>query len=160
MPGEGSTFTLYFPAAQAHAALPETHKARPPTFEGRARRVLYIDDDESLTFLVKRLLERRGYAITGFERPQEALAALRADPMDFDLVLTDYNMPSMTGLDVARAVRQIRPDLPIAIASGFITDEMRAQALAIGVGDLIFKPNAVEEYCEVVNRLALDLGSR
>ncbi len=157
-PGQGSTFTLYFPDALALAASLEPASAPAAATDGRARRVLYIDDDEALIFLVQRLLERRGYVFTGFSQPQQGLAALRADPLAWDLVLTDYNMPGMTGLDVARAVRQVRPDLPVAVASGFITDEMRAQAASLGVRDLIFKPNAVEEYCDAVDRLALERG--
>jgi CheY-like chemotaxis protein len=62
-------------------------------------------------------------------------------------------MPGMSGLDVAREIRLIRPDLPVAIASGFITDELRESAAAMGIHDLIFKPNAVEEFCDVVLRL-------
>jgi CheY-like chemotaxis protein len=119
----------------------------------RGCRVLYIDDEESLTLLVKRLLERRGHSVTCFVDPHEALATLRADSKAFDLVVTDYNMPAMNGIDFAIAARQIRLELPIAIASGFITDDIKARASAIGIRDLIFKPNAVEEYCETVDRL-------
>jgi CheY-like chemotaxis protein len=156
-PGRGSIFHLYFPGtAQAEPAGGPADAAL-PAGQGRSRRVMYIDDDEALAFLVSRLLERRGYAVSVFTNPAKALAALREAPSAFDLLVSDYNMPGLTGLDVARTARQIRADLPVAIASGFITDEMRAQAAALGIRDLIFKPNAVEEYCEVVDRLALDL---
>ena len=115
--------------------------------------ILYLDDDESLVFLVKRLLERRGYRVSGHTDQREALNALRADAAGFDLVVTDYNMPGMSGLDVAREVRAIREDLPVAVASGFIDEALRAQAGGAGVRELIFKANAVEDLCEAIARL-------
>ena len=117
--------------------------------------MLYVDDDESLLFLTQRMLERRGYRVTAHAAPDAALAAVRADPHGFDLVVTDFNMPGKSGLDVARAVRAIRPDLPVAIISGYITDQLRAEAEGGGVRALIFKPNAVEELCDAVQRLIL-----
>jgi signal transduction histidine kinase/ActR/RegA family two-component response regulator len=154
-PGKGSSFVLYFPTAQATAPPQATAASDSPKSNAKVRgcRVLYLDDEESLTLLVKRLLGRRGHSVTCFVDPREALATLRADSKAFDLVVTDYNMPAMNGIDFAIAARQIRPELPIAIASGFITDDIKARASAIGIRDLIFKPNAVEEYCETVDRL-------
>lgn len=64
--------------------------------------------------MVSRLLERSGYRVSGYIDQRVALAALRADPASFDLVVTDYNMPVMSGLDVAREVKSIRADLPIS----------------------------------------------
>jgi CheY-like chemotaxis protein len=153
--GKGSSFALYFPAAKATAPTLETESPDSPKSNPKAvgSRVLYIDDEESLTLLVKRLLGRLGHSVTCFVDAREALAALNTDSKAFDLVVTDYNMPAMNGIDVAIAVRKIRPGLPVAIASGFITDDLKAQASAIGITDLIFKPNAVEEYCEIVARL-------
>lgn len=87
--------------------------------------------------------------MSGFVNQEQVLAALRADPNGFNLVSTDYNMPGPPGLDVARAVRDIRPDLPAVIAPGYITDELRAQTPAAGVRDLIFKANSVE-FCEAI----------
>jgi len=104
-------------------------------------------------FLVRRLLERRGYKVTGISDQQQAIDAVRAAPGSFDLLMTDYNMPGMSGVDVARAVLAIRPDLPVAVASGYISDELQAQAEAAGVTEVVFKTDAVEAFCEVVARL-------
>ena len=131
-----------------------------PSRAAGGHHILYLDDDESLVFLVTRLLERRGFRISGFIDQQKALDALSADPTGFDLVVTDYNMPRMSGLDVARAVRSIRPDLAVAVASGFIDETLRAQAEGAGVRELIFKANAVEELCEAFARLAQTVGEK
>jgi two-component system, cell cycle sensor histidine kinase and response regulator CckA len=105
-------------------------------------------------FLVRRLLERRGYKVSAFTDQNEAIDAVRNDPKGFDLLLTDYNMPGMSGLDVAKAVLALKPDLPVAVASGYITDELQAEAMAAGVREVVFKTDAVETFCDVVARLA------
>jgi two-component system, cell cycle sensor histidine kinase and response regulator CckA len=74
--------------------------------------------------------------------------------------VTDYNMPGMSGLDVAGAVRMIRPDLPVAIASGFIDETLQTQAEGAGVRELIFKANAVEDLCEAFARLAQSVQAK
>lgn len=156
-PGRGTIFSIYLPVA-AGAPAPAGDAAPPqPDAEAPASglHLLYIDDDESLVFLVKRLLERRGYRISGFTDQRLALEALRADPAAFDLVLTDYNMPGMSGLDVAREVRALRADLPVAIASGFIDETLREQAGGAGVRELIFKATEVAEFCAAVQRVTL-----
>jgi two-component system, cell cycle sensor histidine kinase and response regulator CckA len=158
-PGKGSCFTIYLPAADQASAAAATQAGELPGVivapaRGQNRRILYLDDDESLVFLVTRLLERRGYRISAYTDQRKALDALRTDPAAFDLVVTDYNMPGMSGLDVAREVRAIRADLPVAITSGFIDESLRTQADAAGVCELIFKANAVEELCEAFERLA------
>ena len=119
-----------------------------------SKSILYVDDEVSLLFMVKRLLERRGHRVTTVDDGESAVRAITANPTAFDLLLVDYNMPGMTGIEVATRVRSIAPDLPIAIASGFITDELLEQAHRLGVHEVIFKPNAVKEYTEVVERFA------
>jgi CheY-like chemotaxis protein len=152
-PGLGSTIELFFPLQARPAGTVQPEPLVLATGQGAGQRVLYIDDEESLVFLVSRMLQRRGFEVSGHTDQQEGLAALRSDPHRIDLAVVDYNMPGMSGLDVAREIRAIRPALPVAIASGFITDELREAAAAMGIHDLIFKPNAVEEFCEVVLRL-------
>ncbi len=153
-PGEGASFCIYFPAVAAPA--PAVPAPAPATAleRGGGKHILCVDDDESIVFLMVRLLEGQGYRVSGYTDAHEALAAVRAEPGKFDLAVTDYNMPGMSGLDVARALREIRADLPVAIASGYITEELRAQAPVAGVIELMYKPNSVDELCEVVARLA------
>ena len=162
-PGLGTRFELYFPQAgpASTTAVPDepgTAAALPSHAMTAGRRIMYIDDEEALVVLMKRLLERRGYVVSGFQYPAAALQALRTDPQGFDLVVTDYNMPGMSGLDVARAVHEIRADLPVALSSGYISQELQDSAPAHGVSALIFKAHAVEDYCAMIARLLQPSG--
>ena len=172
-PGHGSKFTLYFPVApggadaliaNAHTATPTSQSlvnaaVAPPAAAGpgdappKKPHVMYVDDDQALVFLVQRLLRRRGYEVSGFTDPHEARAALNAAPQRYDLLVTDYNMPGFCGVDLVREARMIRPDLPVALASGYVTAEIEQAALAEGARALIHKPNDVEELCATVQRL-------
>jgi two-component system, cell cycle sensor histidine kinase and response regulator CckA len=147
-PGQGTVFTLYLPAARDPSAQP---LAQEPALQrvagspaGGNERVLYIDDEESLATLAKRLLESHGYRVTSCSDPLQALELLRADPQAFDVVITDYNMPGMSGLDVARKVREIRSDLPVAIASGFADETLQMQYAEAGVQEIVSKLGAME----------------
>ena len=154
-PGQGSRFTLYFPvpAAPAHnLTLAAPAPATPVPAHARGH-VMYVDDDQALLFLVKRVLTRQGLKVTTFDDPQLALAALRDDAHDFDLLVTDYNMPGFSGVDLLRQVHHLRPELPVALASGHVTPEIEHNARAAGARALIHKPNDVDELCATVHQL-------
>lgn len=152
-PGKGSVFTLYFPATQGDAAATSPEVPNVPQVQGKGRHVMYVDDDQALVFLISRVLTRKGFAVTVFTDPHEAQAALQADPQAFDLLVTDYNMPGYSGVDLLRQAKQIRPDLPVALASGYVTPELEQSAIREGANALIYKPNDVNEFCETVQRL-------
>ena len=157
-PGRGSVFHLYFPAAEGAPAVPATPLPSAPRASS-GQRILFLDDEKALVLIAKAMLERLGYQVHGYTVAEQALAAFKADPAAFDLLVTDFNMPGASGLDVAREIRRLRPDLPIALASGFVTDELRAQALALGIRELIYKPQTIEELAAAVAR-ALTEGAR
>src|SRR5690606_10560168 len=107
--------------------------------EAAPKHVMYVDDDQALVSLVKRLLKRRGYIVSGFLDPREATEALRQNACDYDLLVTDYNMPGYCGVDLVKDCKRIRPDLPVALASGYVTAEIEKQALDAGAIALIYK---------------------
>lgn len=152
-PGNGTVFTLYFPAAEAVAAPVVLAAPKPKAVNGMGKHVMYVDDDEALVFLVDRALKRRGFVVSTFTDPRLAAETLRAHPMDFDLLVTDYNMPGYCGVDLLREARLIRPGLPVALASGYVTPEIEQSAFAEGARALIHKPNDVDEMCEILQKL-------
>ncbi len=115
--------------------------------------ILLIDDDAPVLRSIKFLLERCGYVISDYTDQEKALTALRLDESRFDLVLIDYKMPGMSGIEVARAVRMIRKGLPIAITSGYIDEELRSLADEVGVQELIPKPCSGDDLIAIVGRL-------
>ena len=98
-------------------------------------------------------------ATCGVISPLKALNYL-IESFDSDIVVTDYNMPGMSGLDVAREVRTIRADLPVAVASGFIDEALRAQAEGAGVRELVFKASALEDLCDAFARMAQAVATK
>jgi CheY-like chemotaxis protein len=106
-----------------------------------------------MVLMVERLLQRAGYQSHVCLSAQEAVEAVRMHPDAFDLVVTDYNMPGLSGLQVARALAQLRPSLPVVVSSGYIGDELRAEARQLGVKALLEKQNTFEELCPLVAKL-------
>ena len=161
--GLGSTFHLYFPLVEGPQAAAHPHGAEPPAAAmataaagaeatgGHGEHVLYVDDDETMLLMVQRLLERGGYRVSSFQSAKAALAAVRSRPNDFDFVVTDFNMPELSGLEVARALQRIQPRLPVVLSSGYITEELRAQAQLAGVRSLLEKQNTFQELCGMVD---------
>ena len=105
--------------------------------------------------LAKRFLERLGYRVTGYTQPAEAVAAFSTNPQDFDLVITDFNMPGLSGMEVARQLMSIRPDVPVVMLSGFLREAEINTARAMGIREVLLKPNTVEELISVLGPLLL-----
>lgn len=153
-PGRGSTFRLYFPAVDAPPALakPASQSVEQQS-RGEGRRVMYIDDEEALVFLMSRVLQSAGYHVTGFSNPEQALQVLHERAKDFDVVVTDLSMPGMSGFHLARAIKELRADLPVVVTSGYVRPEDRETAREIGVYELVLKPDTVEELGQVLQRV-------
>lgn len=133
--------TVYLPAAQGKVK----GVSAPPSVQGRGERVLYVDDEEALVFLMDRALTKMGYTVTGFCDPAAALGAFRAAPRDYDVVVTDVSMPGMSGPDLAEQLLRIRADVPIIMTSGYLRPEDLQAAERLGIRQVVYKANTIEE---------------
>jgi signal transduction histidine kinase len=153
-PGRGSTFDVYLPLLDAPVDnVPVSPVTPKGSVAGHGQHVLYVDDDEVMLVMVQRLLQRLGYRVSGFADPQAALTTVREQPRAFDLVVTDFNMPGMSGLQLAAALAALRPDLPIILSSGYVTEDIRTHAMRLGVRDVLHKENTLEELGKLVARV-------
>jgi PAS domain S-box-containing protein len=148
--GAGSTFRIYLPRVKG-ASPAERSMPLAAAHHGRGERVLYVDDDEVMVVMVERLLQRLGYDPVCHNDPAAAIAAVRAHPDDFDVAVTDLNMPGLSGLDVARELSRLRSDLPVIISSGNLPEQLQADARHAGVRALLHKQYTLEELGAVIH---------
>ena len=102
--------------------------------------MLLVDDERPLVLLGEEMLAALGYEPVGFESGRKALAALRAAPGRFDLVLADEVLADMTGTELARAMHALRPELPILLMTGHGAAVQAPRLRAVGVREVLRKP--------------------
>lgn len=146
--GVGSTFDLFLPLSEEMAQAATTVAAIEPA-RGGGERIMYVDDDEVMAVMVHGLLERLGYHTTCFLDARQAIVEVVAGTA-FDLVVTDFNMPDVSGLDLARELRRLRPELPVIISSGYVSEDLRASAAEAGVRVVMHKERTLEDLGVVV----------
>ncbi|MBS0449518.1 MAG: PAS domain S-box protein [Proteobacteria bacterium] len=151
--GQGSRFHLYIPRIAARDPAIATAGDAAETLAAAGERIVYIDDDELMVLMVERLLGRLGFAPTCYQDAQAAVTAIRAAPQGVDLVVTDFNMPDCTGIEVAGELQTIRPDLPVIVSSGYLSEELRESARRAGVRALLAKENSFEELGGLILRV-------
>ncbi len=152
-PGVGTEVHVYLPVIEKRAA---REAARPAeAVRGGTERILLVDDEEAIVRMEHQMLARLGYQVTVRTASVEALEAFRANPDGYDLLLTDMTMPNLTGIQLATAVRSLRPELPVIICTGFSEQLDEARCAAMGITAVLMKPVANRAVAEAV-RKALD----
>ena len=148
--GMGTTFTIWLPArGQIARALAEPAPELP---RGNGETVMIVDDEGALVALAEETLAELGYEPVGFDSSLAALLAFRAEPKRFDLVLTDETMPDLTGTELARELRQLRPEVSIILMSGYTGTQLSERAQSAGVIDVLRKPLVRRDIAEPVAR--------
>lgn len=149
--GVGTKFDVYLPSSLGKTEATSTELAESHDVPC----VLYVEDEEQLAKLGKRILERLPLTVVSLTSSLLALEAFRADPSRFALVITDNTMPHMTGLELIAKILEIRPDTPILMVSG-IGDTMSTEELRErGVRRLLPKPFLASELRDAVIDLVI-----
>ncbi len=147
-PGKGTTFNVFLPVIK-HEAKTEIDSSLGEIPMGNEH-ILFIDDEDPLVEIGKKILERLGYKVTTRTNSIEALELFRSQPEKFDLVITDMTMPNMTGDKLSVELIKIRPDIPIILCTGFselITEE---KTKSIGIKGFIMKPVVMRKIAQTI----------
>jgi CheY-like chemotaxis protein len=113
---------------------------------------MIVDDEHALVALAEETLAELGYEPVGFVSSLAALQAFRAEPKRFDLVLTDETMPDLTGTELAREIRHLRPEISIILMSGYGGKQLSERAQAAGVIAVLRKPLIRRDLAEPIAR--------
>ena len=156
-PDQGTTFHVYLPivAEEADHDVPVT--AEEPVCMG-SERIMFIDDEEVIANMASEVLETYGYTTTIFSDSRRAIQYFTKHPDDYDLIITDMSMPHMTGIQLAKEMKTIRPHLPIILCSGYSEIIIKAKAVPTGISKFIQKPLAMDKLAGVIREL-LDTDS-
>ncbi len=150
--GKGTTFHVYFQAIIEEVKAPaETEEVK--SLPTGTERILTVDDEITIVTLHKAVLSRLGYTVTTKTSSEEALAALKADPQGFDLLITDQTMPTLSGAKLAEEVLRFRPDIPIILCTGYSTTLSEEKAMEIGIKKYFSKPVARKDLIRIVRTL-------
>jgi PAS domain S-box-containing protein len=147
--GKGTSVRVLLPFLKRGEELPAEAAKEAPRGKGR---LLLVDDEEALVDILSRVLEGLGYSVTPFNSSVDALAAFLAAPDNFDLVISDLTMPNLTGLDLARKMKERRPDLPFLLCTGFSESVTQDRAKLLGIQEVILKPILRVPLAEAIER--------
>ncbi|MBL8704241.1 MAG: response regulator [Rhodospirillales bacterium] len=149
--GDGTTFRFWFPITERRQARPAGNSSlTSPTGRGR---ILVIDDDDHFGDMAAICLERLGYEAAIVSSPTDALETFGETPTLWDLVLTDQTMPEVSGIDVIRRVKRLRPDIPCILCTGFSEPANDQIARAAGADAYLTKPVDLTMLAQVVAHL-------
>lgn len=151
-PGNGTTFTILFPINEGNI---EQSTEAITDFSTGHERILYVDDDNAILKVGKQLLERLGYTVTEFSEPVKALATYSSNPDAFDIVITDMEMPDLTGDRLITEILRIRPGIPTVLYTGYSERMTQEKALELGASQFLLKPINKENLATTI-RKALD----
>jgi two-component system cell cycle sensor histidine kinase/response regulator CckA len=118
-PQKGACFELYFPTGHALPRCPKRDLRPLVRTEAEPLRILCVDDDLAVLAALDAMLRDAGHDTVCLASARDALGQLEERPTAFDLVITDYTMPHLTGIELARGIEGVRSDLPVILMSGY-----------------------------------------
>ena len=149
--GKGTTFNVYLPLLKS--AGDGKTIASPEKYPTGSESILLVDDEAPIVRMMQMMLEKLGYQVTPRTSSPDALALFSANPLNFDLVISDRGMPDMTGEQLAGELLSIKPGIPVIICTGFsdATDEQRGRAM--GIKGYLMKPVAAGDLAAMVRKV-------
>jgi len=121
-------------------------------------KILCVDDEPVILDSFRKILVIDGYSVDTVENGKEALGLIQSHHYDF--VFTDLKMPEMSGVDVTKSVKQLRPDIDVVIITGYATVETAVECMKFGAMDYVQKPFTEDELLEFVKKILIKRKDR
>lgn len=147
---KGTNFAIYLPVTSV-VSEPRQAPAVLATI-GNKERILVVDDEPAVLSIARRYLELLGYTVDQHTEPHKAIEAFSNHPETYHLVITDYSMPGMNGIDLAQQIHGIRKDMPVILCTGFGGALNEAAVQLVGIAQLIHKPYQKEAFAESISK--------
>jgi len=119
--------------------------------------IVVVDDEPAIVRMCVQVLKSKGHTVTGFTRADDALGHLNATPTD--LLVVDYKMPELTGLEFIKKAWQVRPGMRVVMITAHGTREVMAKASETGVQTIVLKPFTPGELADGVAKAVGQLGT-
>jgi CheY-like chemotaxis protein len=155
-PEKGSIFHVYFPLAPPNTQSGQTPAAGVPRGN---EHILIVDDEKALCEMMAEMLQKQGYRVQHRSDSREALALFRSVPGDFDIVITDMDMPNISGLRLRNEIAAIDPEVPVLVCTGYGDLLGEETAASFGFERLLRKPVPFRELALAV-RETLDASKK
>jgi PAS domain S-box-containing protein len=150
VPDVGTAFHVFIPILKRRdTSLPSETPTPIPKGQGR---ILFVDDEPVLVAIGQDILQNLGYEVVALTSSAAALEKFFQNPRQYDLAILDLTMPQMTGMELARKLLQIRPDLPIILSSGFADKIRPKEVMEMGVREVITKPWSIRSLAETIKK--------
>ncbi|MBT3386964.1 MAG: response regulator [Desulfobacula sp.] len=151
-PGKGTEFNIYLPVVKSSSEKQNIHQTKEP-IQGGTEQILLIDDEEAILTMEKKLLERLGYQVTSQIISVEALEVFRANSNKFDLVITDMQMPNMSGDKLSAELVKINPDIPVLLCTGYNEAMSEEKAFSMGIKGFLLKPIVLKDLSQKIREV-------
>ncbi len=149
-PGKGTRFDVFIPTIETEQLLEVAEELDLPTGD---EHILVVDDEEVLVDVISGILTFIGYHVTTCNSSNEALVKFAAAPADFDLVLTDMTMPDLTGIQLSNRLREIQPDIPIVLCTGYSHQLINRRPEELGLKAIVMKPIQTGELARTIRKV-------
>jgi two-component system cell cycle sensor histidine kinase/response regulator CckA len=152
-PGEGSTFTVYFPRLEPAAGVGAVAAETPAPVPGGSETVLVAEDEEAVRHLVCRVLRSKGYRVLEAAHAEAALALAAATGDAIDLLVSDMVMPGLGGTDLAARLLASRPGLRVLFMTGYALEAVERRGELADAGGLLEKPFSADDLARKVREV-------
>ncbi|BCJ96011.1 hypothetical protein acsn021_35800 [Anaerocolumna cellulosilytica] len=154
--GQGTTFTITFPIVAVSEGQENSKGTKQEYIIARNRRVMILDDKKEIVKSIARGLEKINWTTEGYTNPVKAYAHLKENSEKIDILLTDYSMPIINGLELSTVIKKLNPNIRIIVMTGYLEKDLETYIEKGIIDAYVIKPVSVKEIVETANKLYSD----